>query len=97
MDVQLKARRAKAQAIPVGMQIGKRGISEATILEIRKQLKKRGILKIRLLSSAFDEEGDRRALRDEMIFRVVDETPATLILAIGLVFTVMKTKDGLEQ
>ncbi|NOZ80772.1 MAG: YhbY family RNA-binding protein [DPANN group archaeon] len=95
MDPSIKASRAEAQALPVGLQIGKKGITEQTVLEIRKQLKKRGILKIRLLQSAFSD--DALPLQTKAyIQEVLTRTPALLVLHVGRVFTIIRPK-GEEQ
>lgn len=49
---QLSAKRSQAQTIAVTMHVGKNGVNEASILELKTQLHKHKLVKVRLLPSA---------------------------------------------
>ncbi len=51
---QLRDKRSKAQALTVTMHVGKNGVNEASILELKAQLHKHKLVKVRLLPSATD-------------------------------------------
>lgn len=49
---QIQEKRALAQSIDVSLQVGKNGITESTVAELKAQLHKRKLVKVRLLKSA---------------------------------------------
>jgi RNA-binding protein len=49
---QLQELRGQAQALAVTLQVGKNGITPATVEELSLQLKKKKLVKVRLLKSA---------------------------------------------
>lgn len=49
---QIQKKRAEAQQIDVSLQVGKNGVTPATIEELSAQLKKRKLVKVRLLPSS---------------------------------------------
>lgn len=49
---ELQEKRAQAQAIAVTLHVGKNGISEATVAELKAQLHRNKLVKVRLLPSA---------------------------------------------
>lgn len=64
--------RARAQQLDVGATIGKQGINEGSVEELRRQLESQRLLKVRLLASA--REGQTRdALAQELAERTGSE------------------------
>lgn len=51
-NAQIQEKRAAAQQIDVTLQVGKGGITEATLAELNAQLKKKKLVKVRLLKTA---------------------------------------------
>ena len=49
---QIQKKRAEAQQIDVSLQVGKNGVTPATLEELSAQLKKRKLVKVRLLPSS---------------------------------------------
>lgn len=49
---ELAAKRAEAQRLDVSLQVGKQGVTEATVAELDRQLKAKRLVKVRLLPSA---------------------------------------------
>jgi RNA-binding protein len=60
--------RAKAQSLPAKMNIGKSGLTEGVVEEVRRQLEEDRLLKVKLLASA-REEASREALAQELAER----------------------------
>ncbi len=77
--------RGLAQQLPADVNIGKYGLSERVIAEIKRRLKQKGIIKIRLLNSSLEvEDTDRRTMALEIARRVggllVDVRGKTLVI-----------------
>ena len=49
---QLQEKRAQAQSLAVSLQVGKNGVTDATVAELKAQLHKHKLVKVRLLRSA---------------------------------------------
>ena len=77
--------RQKAKALPVTCWIGKNGITDAAINEIKKMIKKRKLVKVRLLKN-FAEGKDEKAVAKE----VAQKAGAEVIQAIGSVVVLYK-------
>lgn len=73
------------QQIPVTIQIGKQGITDEIIDEVKKQLKKRKLIKIRLLKS-FVNSNDRK----EAFQTIAKKTSSELVHSAGFVFCLKK-------
>lgn len=60
---QIQEKRAQAQSITVTLQVGKNGVNEATIAELKAQLHRHKLVKVRLLPSATEggKEDDTQA------------------------------------
>lgn len=78
-NAQVQAKRAEAQALAVSLQVGKNGVTEATIAELDGQLKKKKLVKVRLLKTA--TEGG--AQDDAQATRLAEGTRSTLIEVRG--------------
>ena len=79
-----KALRTRAHAMTPSIHIGKAGITEAVRTEIKKQLAKHKLIKIKLLKNARDELEDAHALAAEI--------KATIVLKVGGVIVLHKQK-----
>lgn len=51
-NAQIQQKRAAAQQIDVSLQVGKNGVTPATVEELSAQLKKRKLVKVRLLPAS---------------------------------------------
>lgn len=67
-DIQEK--RAQAQSLDVTLQVGKNGITDATVAELKAQLHKKKLVKVRLLRSA--REGDDEAVQADALAQATD-------------------------
>ena len=74
------ALRSKAKTLESITRIGKNGLTENTIKEIDKLLKKRKLIKIKLLKGSM-EKSDRK----EITKNLVDKTNSELIEQVGFV------------
>ena len=54
-------KRAQGQTLQVSLQLGKAGLNDALVEELRAQLKQRKLVKVRLLPSATEGDTDDRA------------------------------------
>lgn len=72
--------REKAKLLEPIIRIGKNGLTEGTLKEIEKQLKKRKIIKIKLLRS-FVENKDRKEVAKE----IAEKTNSILVNQVGFV------------
>jgi len=81
MKQDVRAKRAEAQSIPVTLQVGKSGVTDATIAELVAQLKQRRLVKVRLLPS---QGGDAAAVAEDLAGKtdsiVVDVRGHTVVL-----------------
>lgn len=64
--------RAKAQALSAAMSVGKSGLTDGVVEEVRRQLEEHRLLKLRLLPSA-QEERSREELAAELAQRTRSE------------------------
>ncbi len=60
---EIRQKRAEAQKIAVTVHVGKAGVTETVVAELRAQLEQRKLVKVRLLPSATsgDADGDAQA------------------------------------
>jgi RNA-binding protein len=75
----------KAKLLRPTIQIGKNGVTESLIEEIKKQIKKSRLVKIKLLKG-FVEANDRKKVSKE----IADETDSVLIDQVGNVIVLRK-------
>lgn len=84
---QLKELKAKARDLPAFMSIGKNGISENTLEQIRKHLKANKLTKVKLLRTFLDETGkDKKEVAKDL----ANQTNSELIQLIGLTVILYK-------
>ncbi|MBW2972866.1 YhbY family RNA-binding protein [Candidatus Woesearchaeota archaeon] len=83
--VDIKAQRAKAQFLHPAMQIGKSGITEGLITELKNQLKLKKLIKIKFMKS-FIEDKDRKKVAAEL----AKKTNSIIVLQIGNVVVLAK-------
>lgn len=76
---QIQEKRALAQQLDVTLQVGKNGVTPATITELDGQLKKKKLVKVRLLKTA-TEGGAEDALQAQ---KLAEGTHSTLIETRG--------------
>ncbi|KUH33249.1 RNA-binding protein [Thermococcus celericrescens] len=89
-----RAVRARYYDIPPRAWIGKRGLDEGVIEEIRTQLEKDGILKVEIRKGALINTGlDRQALAR----KVAEMTDSELIDVRGKRFILFKPREGWEK
>jgi len=74
-----------ASSMEATVRIGKNGITDHMLDEIKKQLKKRKIVKIKLLKSFVSGNDKKKAIED-----VISKTGSKLIRKIGGAFVIYK-------
>jgi len=78
----------KARNLKPTIIIGKKGMTPETIAEIKKQLKKRGLIKIKMLKSFL-----KKYNKKEVPLIIAEKTNSKLISKIGRVFVLKYKKD----
>lgn len=78
----LASQKAKARELEPTIRVGKHGLSEETVAEIRKQLKAKRLIKIKLLRNFISGKD-----KDEVIKSVVDQTGAVMVEKRGFIIT----------
>ena len=69
------------------VRIGKRGITPSLIKEILKNLKKTGIVKVRILKTGFKDH-----TAEEIAMNIAEATDSNVTKMIGHIFTLRKAK-----
>jgi RNA-binding protein len=67
------------------LRIGKNGITESVIAEIKKQLKNRKLIKIKLIKSIMEGPGKKKTAKE-----IADATDSELIQQVGFVIVLHK-------
>jgi RNA-binding protein len=81
-NINIHELKLKARDIEPTIRVGKLGLSQGTIAEIQKQLKKRRMIKIKILKNFLFEH-----TKDEIIKLIVDKTNSRLIEKKGFIIT----------
>ena len=80
-----KQMKSKAKLMEPTIRIGKNGLTETVLEEIRKQLSKKKLIKIKMLKSLADKSS-RKKIGEEL----VGKTNAQLIDQVGFVYVLAK-------
>ena len=81
----------KARAMPATVQIGKNGLTEASIEELKKQLKKRKLVKIKLVKGFVEQlKESSNKTKKEIAIELAEKTNSELIDAVGFVVVLWK-------
>ncbi len=81
----LRLLKQQAQSLTPILRIGKNGASEAVLSEIKNHLRKRGLIKIKLLTAALEGRS-----RKELAQTIADATHAQLVEATGFIVVLYK-------
>ena len=76
----IKELKAKAMAIEPIVRIGKSGLSESVVNEIKKQLKQKKLIKIKMLKSFIGSTDKKEAAR-----QIAEKTGSVLVHRVGFV------------
>lgn len=77
--------KSKAKMLPAIMQIGKSGLTESVIEEVKAQLKNKKLIKVRFLGSAIKNK-DQKELFNEL----AQKTKSEIIYKVGFVVVLYK-------
>ncbi|MBW3001888.1 YhbY family RNA-binding protein [Candidatus Woesearchaeota archaeon] len=83
----IKEQRAKAQVLQPSMQIGKSGITEGLIKELKSQLKTKKLIKVKFMKS-FIEGKDKK----QVAINLAKKTDSVIVLQVGHTVTLAKKK-----
>ncbi len=85
--------KANVSQLPVTVQLGKRGITAAGVQGIRKQLKKRGIVKVRLLRGFREQQKQApTASKKDVAEQLAKAADAELISLVGFTLVLQEKK-----
>lgn len=82
---QTRELRSRAKTLEPDLRIGKNGITDSLVLEIKKQLRKKKLIKIKILKSA--REGLNKK---EFANELARKTESELVELVGFVFVLYK-------
>jgi RNA-binding protein len=71
------------------LQVGKKGITDAMVIEINKQFKLRKLLKIKILKAAIAEKDKKEVVKD-----IADKTGSKLVSMTGFIATFYKEDEN---
>ena len=89
MDENIKQLRKKSHDLAPAIHVGKLGITESLIAELKLQLKKKRLIKVKILRGALDFKN-----KDELAEEIVKKTNALLVRKVGMVVTLAYKKDN---
>jgi RNA-binding protein len=78
----VKELKQKARSLTPAIRVGKLGITESLIAEIKQQLKKKKMIKVKILGAALAENE-----KDEIVDLLARKTNALLVSSVGFVVT----------
>ncbi len=81
----LRKLKSKTMDLPASLQIGKAGLTEGTINEIKKQIKQKRTIKVKMLSG-FIAGKDKKKVVEE----ILERTGTRLVRKVGFVVTLTK-------
>ena len=82
---QLMKLRQKGKALSATVQIGKNGLTAALIEELKKQLKKRKLVKVKLTKGYVDSFKEEGKDKKEVVAMLAEKTNSELIYCVGFV------------
>ncbi|MFC1753059.1 YhbY family RNA-binding protein [Thermoproteota archaeon] len=88
----IKDLKSKAMALKPCVQIGKKGLTEESIKEIKEQLKKKGIVKIKLLKSGIECLGGKT--KKSIANDIALKTGSKLVSQVGFTAVYHKKQVG---
>jgi len=77
--------RKKAKSLEPILRIGKNGLTDSVIEEIKKLLRKKRLIKVKILKTAMENINKK-----ELVMDLVNKTDAVLIEAVGFVVVLAK-------
>jgi RNA-binding protein len=81
----IKELKAKAMALEPIVRIGKSGLTDTVVAEIKKQLDQKGLIKIKMLKS-FVGRDDKK----ESAMKIAEKTNSKLVHSVGFVVVISK-------
>lgn len=85
MDKKHKELKSKSKTLDPSIQIGKSGLTESIIKEIKRQLTQKNMIKIKMLKSAIEDK-DKKVIAEE----IAKKTHSEIIDQIGFTITIKK-------
>ncbi len=92
MESRIKRLRTQSKVLSPILQIGKNGLNDTNIDEIKKELQLRELIKIKMHQSALPENATKID-RQEVAAKIASETGALLVDQIGFVIVLYKQRQ----
>lgn len=83
----MKELKAAAHPLEPVAWVGKSGMTESVVAEIKKQLKKKGLIKVKLLKAALEDTGKK-----ELAGSLAEKTGSVLIAQVGFVVVLYRER-----
>ncbi len=83
-----KKLKEKAKLLEPVIRIGKGGLTASVIEEIKKHLKKKGLVKVKMLGSFLEDKDKELAVKE-----VAEKTDSILVDTVGFVVVLLKKND----
>ncbi|OIO63191.1 hypothetical protein AUJ83_01565 [Candidatus Woesearchaeota archaeon CG1_02_33_12] len=80
-----KKLKEKAKTLEPVIRIGKNGLTESTIKEIKKQLNKKKLIKVKLLRAFISDKNKKEVAKE-----IAEKTSSNLIYMVGFVIVLYK-------
>ena len=80
-----KKLKEKAKTLEPDIRIGKNGLTESTIKEIKKQLNKKKLIKVKLLRAFISDKNKKEVAKE-----IAEKTSSNLIYMVGFVIVLYK-------
>jgi RNA-binding protein len=86
-----KMLRTQSHSITPVVWVGKEGVDKV-ILEVKRQIKDRGLIKVKIRTSALDKSNKK-----EIAEKIATETNAEIVSLVGNVITLFKPREGWKR
>jgi RNA-binding protein len=88
MEPNLRQLKSRAMSLKPSVQIGKKGLTEESIIEIKKQLKKHRLVKVKLLKASLEEKAKKDLARE-----IAEKTGSRLVGLVGFAASYYKAGE----
>lgn len=85
MDTKLKEMRSESKSMDPTITIGKNGLTDQVVSNIKDELSRRRLVKIKILPSIVEESG-----KDKLFEEIISKSEAKVIQKIGFTITLTK-------
>jgi len=88
-QMKIKELRAKGRLLEPSIRLGKNGITDSIIDEIKKRLKKESLIKVKMLNNFSEKQNKKQAAVE-----LAEKTGSVLVDQVGFVVVLLKKDDA---